>query len=375
MHRSALIGYGHMGKHHAELLAWLPETELVAVCDTRPDSLAEARDTYPGVATYTDVAALLEREQPDLVVIATHAGFHAAPALLAAAHGAHVLCEKPIAANLEEADRMVDAFAERGLVLAVNHQWRLGPAVERAAELLRSGAIGALVSIHLSFGKGRPAGYELAEMGTHVFDLVNRFAGQPTSCQAHVVHEDRPAEPADVMNGDELLPGGRDCGLVAGTSISASFQYQSGLLVSAEAYAAGSKTVKTRIAVELRGTKARLRLSSGDFSRLALSEGVYPAPGADTLEWKEVSVPQPPTVAALSARANTMLRLYQSFLASVKTGTPHPCSGADARQALEMISAVYQSHFKRSPVSLPLRERGDYLRDLAAAAAATGSEG
>lgn len=354
-----------MGKIHAELLAWIPETEFAAVCDTRPAGLGEARAAYPNVATYAEVGAMLEVERPDVVVIATHAGYHATPALLAASRGVHVLCEKPIAANLAEADEMVDAFAKRGLVLVVNHQWRLGPAVDRAAELLETGAIGALVSIHVSFGKGRPAGYELAEMGTHVFDLVNRFAGQPTSCQAHVVHEDRAAEPSDVMNGAQLLPGGRDCGLVAGTAISASFQYQSGLLVSAEAYAAGPKTVKDRIVIELRGTEARLRLSSGDFSQLALSDGVYPAPGATSLVWEEVSVPERPHEPALSARANTMLPLYRSFLTSVETGAPHPASGVAARQALEMITAVYQSHFVRAPVRLPLSERGDYLSDLA----------
>lgn len=368
MRKSALVGFGAMGKIHAELLAWLSETELVAVCDTHQASLDQARDLYPDVATYTDVAALLEQQRPDLMVIATHAGYHAAPALLAAAAGAHVLCEKPIAANLAEADQMVAAFDERGLVLAVNHQWRLGPAADRAAELLESGAIGTLVSIHVSFGKGRPAGYELAEMGTHVFDLVNRYAGEPMNCQAHIVHQRRPAEPGDVMNGAALLPGGRDCGLVAGTAISASFQYSGGLLVNAEAYAAGEKTVKDRIAIELRGTAARLRLSSGDFSKLAISDGVYPAPGAGSLAWEDVDVPARPVEAALSARANTMLPLYRSFITSIETGAPLPCSGANARQALEMITAVYRAHFTRSAVTLPLAERGDYLADIATAA-------
>lgn len=365
MIKGALIGFGAMGKRHAELLAWLPEVEFVAVCDTRAESLTEARALYPAITTYTDVATLLEQERPDLVAIATHAGFHAVPALQAAAYGAHVLCEKPIAANLQEADEMVMAFREKGLVLAVNHQWRLGAAANQAEALLQAGAIGGLVSIHVNFGKGRPAGYELAEMGTHVFDLVNRFAGRPTSCQAYVAHGDRPAETTDIMNGAKLLVGGRDTGLVAGTSISASFQYESGLLMSAEAFASGPKTAKERIVVELRGTEARMRLENGDFSRLAISNGVYPAPGASSLTWEEVSVIEPAFVTALSKRANTMLPLYESLLTSMRTGAAHPCSGASALQALEMITAVYQAHFTGTPVRLPLAARGDYLRDVA----------
>lgn len=359
----ALVGYGKMGEKHAELIKWLPGARLIAICDTWEESLTRAKRAHPSVETYTDVSAMLEAECPDVVVIATHANYHAEPAVLAAAAGAHVLCEKPIAANLEEADAMVAAFQERGLTLAVNHQWRVGAAAERAKELLDEGAIGEVVSVHAGFGKGRPAGYELAEMGTHVFDMVCKFAGAPASCVANIVYDGRPATVADIMNGTELLIGGRDCGLVAGAAIAASFQFESGVIMHAEAFGAEGRTVKDRIEVDLRGTKGKLKLSGGAFEKLTQASGAY------ATEWADVPLHASPDEPGLSARANSMLPLYLDLFTSIETGAPHPCSGENARTALEMIGAVYVSHFTGVPTRLPLDERGDYLESLRTKAA------
>lgn len=372
MYRAAVVGYGAMGRAHAEVIASLPETELVAICDSRPESLEEANDTYSGVAGYQDFAGLIRNERPEIVMIATHGAHHADAAVLAASHGAHVICEKPIASNLRDADRMVEAFDDAGRLLVVNHQWRLGSAVSIAAELLQGGAIGALVSIHASFGKGRPAGYDLAELGTHVFDIANKFGGQAVTCQAYVLHEQRAAQAEDVMNSAELHVGGRDSGLVAGTSITASFQYKPGILVNVEAYKDVRGEDRDRLAVELRGTEGRLRISGGDFRKLELSKGEYPALGSDHLDWEPVDVPQEQQVRELSPRAISMLPLYESFLTSLETGEPNPCSGDNARRALEMIYAIYQSHFTGAPVSLPLQNRSDYLQHVATATSRAG---
>lgn len=374
MLRCALIGYGEMGKRHAELLSWLPQTNLVAICDVRPASLTAARIDYPAVTTYTSVSMLLEAERPELVVIATHADYHAAPALLAAEYGAHVVCEKPIASSLEEADEMVDTFASKGLLLVVNHQWRISPAVNHAADLLLSGSIGKLVALHINFGKGRPAGYELAELGTHAFDIANRFAGQPSSCQAFVVHDNAPAKAWNVREGAEMVAGGRECGLVVGTAISASFKYHGGQILVAEGYSSGQSSDRDRLSVELRGTRARLRLTGGDFSKIEVSEGVYPPIGAASLAWKQLTLPENKAPAGLSPYASSMLPLYEHLFISVETDTPHPCNGANARVALEMVSAVYRSHFADAAVALPLTDRGDFLRALSTSPKPTESE-
>jgi len=124
--RVAVIGVGHLGRHHARLLAAMPEVELVAVVDTRPgraDEIAAQHDT----TALTDAAGLVGRV--DAVTIATPTVSHVAVALPFVEAGAAVLVEKPIAISLDEADRLVEAAAARGTVLAVGHTERFNPAV------------------------------------------------------------------------------------------------------------------------------------------------------------------------------------------------------------------------------------------------------
>ena len=121
-YRGAVIGYGNLGIRHSEVLHGLDVTELVAVCDSTPEARAKAAQQHPSLALYDDAAKMLTTERPDIVAVGTHASSHAILSLLAAEHGAHVVCEKPIAASLEEADSMVTAFDEAGLQLVIDHQ-------------------------------------------------------------------------------------------------------------------------------------------------------------------------------------------------------------------------------------------------------------
>jgi predicted dehydrogenase len=124
--RVAVIGVGHLGQHHARLLAAIPEVELVAVVDTKPGRAGEIGAKH-GVAALTDAAGLVGRV--DAVTIATPTASHVDVALAFVEAGAAVLVEKPIAVSLAEADRLVEAAAARGTVLAVGHTERFNPAV------------------------------------------------------------------------------------------------------------------------------------------------------------------------------------------------------------------------------------------------------
>ena len=107
------------------------------------------------------------------------------------------------------------------------------------------------------------------------------------------------------------------------------------------------------------GPDGSIRFFSAPFARDWVGA---PAPGAGSLDWEDVDVPARPVEAALSARANTMLPLYRSFITSIETGAPLPCSGANARQALEMITAVHESHLTGARAHLPLTQRRNPYR-------------
>src|SRR4051794_17377186 len=97
--RTALVGCGKVGGIHAAALASLPGSELVAVCDGAADRAGAFAERYGGRA-FTDVVAMLREVSPGAVLVATPHPLHAAPAVLAAEAGAHVLVEKPLAATL-----------------------------------------------------------------------------------------------------------------------------------------------------------------------------------------------------------------------------------------------------------------------------------
>ena len=132
--RVAVVGVGHLGKHHARILGSMPGVELVAVVDTnqaRAQEIAAANNTQ----ALTDVSGLIGTV--DAVSIAVPTERHLEIALPFLKAGVPVLVEKPMARSLEEADLMIAAAAASGVALAVGQTERFNPAVEAARPMLR----------------------------------------------------------------------------------------------------------------------------------------------------------------------------------------------------------------------------------------------
>jgi UDP-N-acetyl-2-amino-2-deoxyglucuronate dehydrogenase len=188
--RYGILGSGFMGRTHAEALRHIQNAELVAVAGgTRAPKLAA---DY-GVALCTSAEELLARDDVDAVVIATPQFAHAAEALAAAERGKHLFVEKPMATTVEDADRIVEACAKRGLALSVGYQQRYRDVPREAQRQVRAGAIGPVRTIQFSqvfvmyadpaFGGdwswwSNPAavGHVLAG-GVHAFDLCRWILG------------------------------------------------------------------------------------------------------------------------------------------------------------------------------------------------------
>ncbi len=132
--RVATIGVGHLGRHHARILASLADVELVAVVDTNRERADEVAAAHGTRAAYEarDVAGRV-----DAVTIATPTEDHAAVVLPFLEAGIPALVEKPLARTLAEADAMIAAAAGAHTVLAVGHTERFNPAVDAARPLLR----------------------------------------------------------------------------------------------------------------------------------------------------------------------------------------------------------------------------------------------
>ena len=131
--RVAVIGVGHLGQHHARLLAGMEDVELVGVVDTKPGRAAEIAAKY-GTRAFTDANDV--RTMVDAVTIAVPTASHVDVAMPFVSRGCAVLVEKPLAASLAEADRLIDAAAAQGSLLAAGHTERFNPAVAVALPLV-----------------------------------------------------------------------------------------------------------------------------------------------------------------------------------------------------------------------------------------------
>lgn len=170
--RFALVGCGRISAKHFEAIAkHAADAELVGVSDIDPAAVKQAANAT-GAPGYPSLEALLEQADPDLVILATPSGLHAAQAMAVAAAGRHVMTEKPMATRWQDGKAMVQACDEAGVHLFVVKQNRFNPTlrlVKRAIEARRFGKI-HLVTVNVFWN--RPQSYydSAAWRGTWEFD-------------------------------------------------------------------------------------------------------------------------------------------------------------------------------------------------------------
>ena len=133
--RVAVIGVGHLGQHHARIYAAMDGVELAGVVDTNPGRAEEIARKF-GTRVIADARELVGRVDAVSVAVPTEA--HVAVSLPFVEAGTAVLVEKPLAASLDDADRLVEAAEKAGAVLAAGHTERFNPAIEAARPLIKS---------------------------------------------------------------------------------------------------------------------------------------------------------------------------------------------------------------------------------------------
>jgi len=141
--RAAIIGIGAIARLHARALGDIAGVELVAAtCRTQDKGEAFAREF--GCRWYGDTDAMLARERPDFVTVATPSGAHLDAVLAAARHGVHVICEKPLEISLDRIDRMLEATRQAGVTLGAIFPQRFNPVVQMVHAAAAAGRFGPL---------------------------------------------------------------------------------------------------------------------------------------------------------------------------------------------------------------------------------------
>ncbi len=134
--RVAVIGFGVMGRHHANVYAALPGVDLVAIVDPDAARRLDASDRH-GCAAYPDVEAMLASEHVDAASIASPTSTHFALGTQCLQADVHVLIEKPVATQVHEAKALAALSRERGVVMQVGHITRFYKAVQQLRQSVR----------------------------------------------------------------------------------------------------------------------------------------------------------------------------------------------------------------------------------------------
>ncbi len=142
MIRIGQIGVGNWGKNLLRNFTGHPETELVAISDTSQYVMDNMARRYPQAELYPDAQKLIRESGTEAIVIATESSTHFRFAFEALEQGKHVFVEKPMALVPEEAERLAELAALRGLVLMVGHLLMYHPAYLKAKELMDAGELG-----------------------------------------------------------------------------------------------------------------------------------------------------------------------------------------------------------------------------------------
>src|SRR5260370_26940676 len=169
--RLAIIGTGHRGWAHLAILKTLPQFEVVALADPTPGNLDRGASLAPGAKTYSDYRKLLnERNDIDAVVVITPSFLHAEVTVAALDRGLPVLCEKPMATTVEDANRMIEGSRKSGKLLYIGFQKRLTPTTTKMHELATAGEIGPIqfVSANLFRGDWNPQSWKYTDPKTGV---------------------------------------------------------------------------------------------------------------------------------------------------------------------------------------------------------------
>jgi predicted dehydrogenase len=187
--RVGVVGLGYWGPNLARNFAAIPECEVKWLCDASAVAGAKLAQTLPDASMTQDIGELLQDPELDAVVLATPVPSHAELATRVLEAGKHCFVEKPLATDVQDAQRAVAAAARAGKTLMVGHLLEYHPAVAQLKELVDGGELGELFYLYgnrVNLGKLRADENALWSLGAHDVSVVLHLIDEdPVECTAH----------------------------------------------------------------------------------------------------------------------------------------------------------------------------------------------
>ena len=326
--RFAIIGTGFWARY--QLAAWreVPGARCVALYNrTRAKAEALARE-FGGPAVYDDAEQLLQREKPDFIDIITDVDTHSRFVHLAAAYKTPVICQKPMAPSIAEAEKMIAVCAAENVPLSVHENWRWQTPIRELKKVLDAGVIGPVFRARIDYCNSFPVfdnqpflktveQFIIADMGSHILDLARFLFGEAARLYAQT---------------HQITPG------IAGEDVaSVMLRMQSGATVVVNlSYASRvehDRFPETFIHVE--GELGSVELAPDCWLRVTTEHGTEtrrcPPPDYD---WGD------PRYALVHS---SIVACHRNLLNALQTNTAPETSAADNLKTLKLVQAAYDS--------------------------------
>ncbi|ADB76421.1 Gfo/Idh/MocA family protein [Geodermatophilus obscurus] len=374
-----LIGYAFMGAAHSQAWRTAPHffdlplrPELTVLAGRDAVRVADAAGRLGWTSTETDWHRVLERDDVGLVDVCTPGDTHAEIAIAALEAGKHVLCEKPLANTVAEAEAMADAAARaaaRGVRSMVGFTYRRVPAIGLARELVAQGRLGEIRHVRAQYlqdwiadpqapmswrlQKERAGSGALGDIGAHIVDLTQHVTGQRLTGVSALLETFVEERPLPAAEGSLSGVAGQGTGTVT-VDDAAIFlgRFDGGALATFEAtrFALGRKNA---IRIEVNGSRGSLAFDFEDMNVLQFFDGDEPAA---TAGFRRILVTEPehPYVGAwwpaghgLGYEHGFTHQVVDLVTAIAKGEDPTP-SFADGLQVQRVLDAVERSAAARS---------------------------
>lgn len=196
-----VIGAGGFSSYHLDGIRFAYNCEAVAICDVDIEKAKKQAEKYNIPNYYGSLEELLANKEVEAVTVVTNDQMHREATVSALRAGKHVLCEKPMALNIEDCKAMIAAQKETGNLLMVGQIGRYTPHFNKAVEMVNNGELGELFYVESEYahdyahigGAGgwrvTPERHAIIGGGCHAVDLLRRIAGNPTEVFAYANHK------------------------------------------------------------------------------------------------------------------------------------------------------------------------------------------
>ena len=346
MLKIAIIGTGNISHNHIQgYLEFADRCQIVALVDIYPEKAEEKKRQYglTNVKVYASHEEILGDTEIDVFDVCTPPYVHAEISINALNAGKHVLCEKPMAASLQECDAMISAAKESGKTLSIIAQNRFTDAFWRLKKVLDSGETGKVCHAQVdSFWWRGHSYYDLWWRGTW-----EKEAGGCTL--NHAVHHIDAIQwmlgfPSEVVS--MITNAAHDNAEVEDLS-AAIFKYDTGALTQLTASVVHHGEDQK---IVIQGEKARISAPWDKYASISAPNG-FPIDERDTDRENQLE----DIYQSISKLTYTLhIGQIDNFLTALETGTAPLIDGVQGKRSLELIAAIYKSAITRSIVTLPL---------------------